>query len=99
MRAIITKYKGPTTFKGGRIIASSEKARFTLPYPHELNVRQAHRAAAVGLCKKMDWGNCDKLVGGGMDKGYAFVFVPSSCNCTGPLEGPKLKRKKKASRR
>jgi len=76
MKAIITKYHGPTNFKGSRISASDEDGnRITIPYPSELDWRdgEPHRAAAQSLCEKMNWKG--SLVGGSVKGGYAFVFV------------------------
>lgn len=56
MKAILTKYVGPSNTRGGRIIASdSDNNRVTISYPHELSSEQAHRKAAEALCKKMNW--------------------------------------------
>ena len=72
--AIITTFHGPTNFSGSRITASAGRGRtITVPYQHEKNVDQAHAYAAEALCKKMGWtGN---LIGGGMEKGMAWVFT------------------------
>jgi len=81
MKAIITKYHGPTDYKGARITASDEdNNRITISYPHELSGEACHRAAADALCKKMNWqGN---LVGGSLKRGYVFTFGPDWQACT-----------------
>ena len=74
MKAIVTKYHGPTNFKGARITASDEDGnRVTIPYPYELSGEAVHRKAAEALCSKMKW--TGKLVAGGIKNGYVFVFA------------------------
>lgn len=77
MKAIITKYHGPTDFKGSRISASDEDGnRVTISYPHELSGEACHRAAAEALCKKMNW--TGDMIAGSLKNNYVFVF-------TGPI--------------
>jgi hypothetical protein len=77
MKAIRTKYHGPTDTRGSRISASDEDGnRVSIPYPHELSGEAAHRAAADALCRKMNWSG--ELIGGALKDGYAFVWVPES---------------------
>jgi len=75
MKAIVTKYHGPTNFKGSRISASDEDGnRITISYPYELSGYEAvHRKAAEALCDKMGW--TGELVGGSLKRGYVFVFT------------------------
>lgn len=74
MKAIVTKYHGPTNFKGSRITASDEDGnRTTISYPHELSGEAVHRKAAEALCEKMGWGRT--LIGGSLKNGYVFVFA------------------------
>lgn len=75
MKAIVTKYHGPTDHKGSRITASDEDGnRVTIPYPYELSGEACHRKAAEALCNKMDWPG--RLVCGSLKNGYVFVFDP-----------------------
>jgi len=75
MKAIRTKYLGPTNYRGARISASDEDGnRITIPYPHELSGEAVHRKAADALCTKMHW--CGRLIGGSLKNGYVFVFDP-----------------------
>ena len=77
MKAIFTKYHGPTNYKGSRISASDEDHnRVTISYPYELSGEAVHRKAAEALCTKMGWGG--ELIAGGMKNGYVFVFIPDS---------------------
>lgn len=73
MKAIITKYHGATNFRGSRISAFDGDNRVVIPYPHELNSEEAHRAAAQALCDKLKW--TGKFISGGLKNGYAHVFI------------------------
>ena len=74
MKAIQTKYMGPTNFKGSRIKASDcDGNTLTIPYPHELSGEDVHRKAAEALRDKMGW--TGELIGGALKDGYAFVFT------------------------
>jgi hypothetical protein len=75
MKAIVTKYHGPTNFKGSRITASDQDGnRITISYPYELSGEACYRKAAQALCNKMKWeGN---LIAGSWKHGYVFVFGP-----------------------
>lgn len=74
MKAILTRYHGPTNFKGSRISAfDSDGNRITISYPHELSGENVHRKAAETLRDKMKWEG--EMVGGAIKDGYAFVFV------------------------
>jgi hypothetical protein len=74
MKAIETRYVGPTNTRGARIIATdSDNNRVSIPYPHELSGEAVHLKAAEALRDKMGWtGN---LIAGGTKRGYCFVFV------------------------
>ena len=75
MKAITTKYIGPTNYRGSRIKAVAEGGNsITLSYDDALNSDQNHLAAAVALRDKMNWKDSGKLLGGGTEKGYVFVF-------------------------
>jgi len=77
MKAILTKYHGPTDTRGSRVSASDEDGnRVSIPYPHELSGEAVHRKAADALCQKMGWAG--ELICGGIKTGYAFVWVPGS---------------------
>lgn len=86
MKAISTKYRGPTDTRGGRIIASdSDNNRVTIPYPHELNSDDAHRKAAEALREKMGW--TGELIEGGTKGGSVFVFLPTLYRFTFKFHG------------
>jgi hypothetical protein len=76
MKAIVTKYLSATNSRGSRIKASAEGVKsVTLGYSYDLSGEEAHKAAALELCKKYGWPM--NLVGGGLPncKGYAFCFA------------------------
>lgn len=80
MKAIVTKYHGPTNCKGSRITASDEDGnRITISYPYELSGEAVHRKAAEALCQKMNW--TGSLISGGIKTGYVFVFGPTWAEC------------------
>lgn len=74
MKAIETKYLGPTYRRGGRIRASDgDRNAITIPYDHRLDSETAHRKAAESLKNKMGWEG--ELVGGWLKKGtWVWVF-------------------------
>ena len=73
MKAIVTRYKGPTNTRGSRVYASDgDGNRTSISYPYELSGEAVHKEAAVALCKKMGWDT--NLLGGATKDGYAFVF-------------------------
>ena len=75
MKAITTKYHGPTDTRGSRISASdSDGNRVSIPYDYELDSEEAHRRAAIAFCSKMKWSGADTMVGGSIKDGYVFVF-------------------------
>lgn len=87
MKAIVTKYHGPTNTRGSRITASDEDSnKITISYPYELSGEAVHRAAAQALCDKMGWRGM--LVGGSLKHGYVFTFGPiweDCCNASNEL--------------
>ena len=77
MKAIETKYYGPTNTRGARVTArDSDGNAATIPYPYELSGEAVHRAAAEQLCGKMGW--TGRLAGGATKRGYVFVFVSTA---------------------
>ncbi len=75
MTTIITRYIGPTNYKGARIVADAGmKRRVTVSFDH--GARNAHQVAALALCKKFGWKGT--LVEGGMEHGNAYVFLDDS---------------------
>ena len=76
MKAITTKYHGPTTTRGSKISASDKDGnRVYISYDYALNSEDAHRKAAVALCSTMNWSGADTMVCGSIKNGYVFVFT------------------------
>jgi hypothetical protein len=77
-QAIVTKYLGPTNFRGGRVKATAEAGSITLFWDCSLNSDANHRRAAEALAARFGWidGFNGTLHGGGLPNqtGYAFVF-------------------------
>lgn len=82
MKAIVTKYLGPTDYRGSRIVATAEGGnrphRIVVSYDDSLSGEACHRAAADALCARLGW-DSSSLVGGGLPngRGYAFCFAAS----------------------
>jgi hypothetical protein len=80
MKAIRTKYYGPTATKPAHIKASDGDGNYVrlnhrlefLAYAAQ-NSHPDHREAAENLCKKMNW--TGKLVGGGYKDSMYWVFA------------------------
>ena len=75
MKAISTRYLGPTNFKGSRIVASDgDGNRIVVSLDSALGSEENHEAAAAKLCEKMGW--AWKLESGWLRAGeYVHVFV------------------------
>lgn len=87
MVAIHTKFIGPTNTRGSRYKAYTTKDRKTVTVnaAQNLDNEQNHNAAAIAYCKMMGWSG--KLISGGTDEGYVYVFLPRSVqNMMGSLE-------------
>ena len=73
MKAIVTKYLGPTDRRGSRIKADDGDGNTaTISYPHELSGEAVHFEAVKALCRKMDWKGT--LEPGAIKNGYAWVW-------------------------
>ena len=73
MKAIRTRYHGPTNTRGSRISADDgDGNRVTIPYPHELSGEKVHRRAAQTLCDKMGWRGA--ITGGAYKHDYYWTF-------------------------
>ena len=72
MKAIITKYIGPTDTRGSRIKASDEDGN-SITIGYDYAAESAHVVAARKLCEKMNWHG--ELVEGGLGDRSVFVFV------------------------
>jgi hypothetical protein len=75
MRAIRTRYSGPTSSRGSRIHATDADQNHTsIPYPSWLSRDDAHAYAAYTLMKKMHWPN--ELYGGSFGVDMYWVMSP-----------------------
>ena len=74
-QGIITRYLRATNHRGARIKARAWAGSITIPYPHELDHEQAHRAAAHALADKLGWQGTFAQGGHPDDGGYLFVNV------------------------
>ena len=76
MKAIVTKFHGPTATKPSRITASdSDGNSVTVSYSVGKleNLGDAYERAAYALCNKMGWSG--RLIGGGLKNGNVYVFA------------------------
>jgi hypothetical protein len=72
MKAIETKYIGPSCVRGSRIKAFDGDNSITLSYDNGLNNEDNHKEAAIALCKKLGWHG--SLQGGHTKKGMVWVW-------------------------
>lgn len=73
-QSIVTKYHGPSNTRGSQVSATAANgARVIISYDDSKRSEEAHAMAARELCNRLKW--CGKMVQGGMDNGYVFVFV------------------------
>jgi len=78
MKAIETKYIGPSNVRGSRIKASAEGVKsITISYDHSLSSEDAHDKAALALANKYGWlsGKHRVLARGGKPDGRGNVYV------------------------
>jgi len=76
MKAITTKFLGPTDTLGSRVKAYDlDGNQATLPWRRELNDVDNHKLAVVALCRRMGWDTPAQLAGGYVKGGMAWVFV------------------------
>lgn len=55
MQAILTRYLGPTNFRGSRVKAWCQAGSVTLSWNDALDVNANHDAAAIALRAKLGW--------------------------------------------
>ena len=75
MQAIVTKYLGPTNFKGARVRATCAARSVIVSWDHAKNPSENHAAVAESLARAVDWRG--RWVGGSVptEEGYVFVCV------------------------
>jgi len=84
MKAITTKYLGPTTYKGSRIKAfDMDGNSVTMSRDFGKALKENMKMAAYALCDKMGWDikKDYRLVGGYVKDGMVWVFV-TKCLCS-----------------
>ena len=78
MKAILTKYLGPTSRRGSRVKASDGDNAVILGWRDEWDSEGNHDAAAIALCRKLKWGGTlcrGGLRQSGQDTGNVYVWV------------------------
>lgn len=74
MKAIITKYHGPSNVRGSRYSASDEdRNRVILSADDALSSEENHDRAAIALCSKMKWTR-HNLMRGHLKNSNIYVF-------------------------
>lgn len=74
MKAIETKYRGPTNHRGARVTATdSDGNSVSVPFDYDAGANGSHRLAAKALLDKMGWGG--NWFGGGTKAGMVWVCV------------------------
>lgn len=78
MKAITTKYHGPTNTRGSRYSASDcDGNKVVLTTDFTLGAEENHDKAAIALLNKMRWGG--NLMRGSLKSGYVYVFDDARC--------------------
>lgn len=78
-QSINTKYFGATDRRGARIKATSSSGwSRTVGYDDNLSTDGNHNAAAVALCKRLDWTGRLAVGGGRKGDGNVYVFIDAS---------------------
>ena len=81
MQAIITKYIGPTDYRGSRVKATCQAGSVTLNWDDALNSEQNHDAAALALVRKLEWNTIasvkkdSAMYRGGLPSGEGNCYV------------------------
>ena len=87
MRAIETKFVGPSYAKGSRIIVSAgdvrkiygigslESEAIARNRHMDMHGEWAHQMAAILLCETMEWNDNTVLVQGEAKRGYVFIML------------------------
>jgi hypothetical protein len=74
-QTIVTKFLGPTNYRGSRVKATAAAGSVTVEWNHGLCIEANHRTAALALASRHGWS--PNMVGGRMPppgSGYVFVY-------------------------
>ncbi len=72
----MTKFLGPTNFRGARVKASAQAGSVTIGWDHALDTNENHDAAAKALATRWGWlARGVRLVGGAMPDGSGNAYV------------------------
>jgi hypothetical protein len=82
--AITTRFNGPTNTRRGRVTATCERSRVTVPWKHELSAAENHAWAARKLAKKLGWSG--HWYGGNLPDRYVWVRLLPSLAGQGPMK-------------
>ena len=95
MKAIVTKYHGPSNIKGSRYSATAEGGnRIIKSADDRVSSDDNHAHAAIALCNKMDWRG--ELVSGGLPNGNTvFVFTGRGKNLPAFVTDPYARKQAK----
>ena len=75
MKAIRTRYSGPTNTRGSRIHATDgDGNRVSVSYQYQMANVGGHEYAAYSLMRKMGWSN--ELIGGSFGHDQYWVMLP-----------------------
>jgi len=55
MQAIVTKFVGPTTHRGSRVVAKADAGRRVYSWHDDLGIEDNHRAAALAFAHEFGW--------------------------------------------
>lgn len=72
-QAIVTKYLGPTDFRGSRVKASCQAGSMTVSWDDALGTDENHTTAAKALASKLGWHGT--WHGGGLPDGSGQCYV------------------------
>lgn len=100
MIAIETRYVGPTDTRGSRVqvrrmdgpapsgIKADKPTTIYVHWPDEYSGEDAHFVGVKEFCRRYDWHG--KLVCGGTDCGFVWVFVPKDTPVTDETAYPRV---------
>jgi len=92
MVALHTRFSGPTDTRGSRIVchrmdwSPRHRERVIADPDDTFSDERSHFPAVKKLCARHDWHG--KLVAGGSDNGYVWVFVPTNTPSTSETDYP-----------